>query len=194
MNKETENALVDINKAKQSTGEPGKVKIKEWKMMTKREQSSLEFLVAQRNAYIETYEDPSTAASFVKIDDAIYVIEERLRKEKERLEKKNRSSEYGDMSEEEKRVFVCELLDSRYRKGFGRDGTKRMLKVVDIDNKIVSIVDNKQAIQEQIEQTIADLVVKEKKTTLSPYLISELAKYWGYYGEQIPDNLKHMVG
>lgn len=184
-----ESVLTTINDTQKQAGAAVKVKVKEWAMMTKREQSDPEFLKAQKIAYIENFDDPSTNKSYIRIDNALYAIEQKLQKEIARLEKRNgRSGEYSDMSEAEKRVFVCEMLDPHYRKGFGRDGTKRMLKVVDVDNKIVAIVDNKQAMQEQVEQTIADLVVAQDET-LSPYLITELAKYWNLYGQNIPDKL-----
>jgi len=180
-------ALAEINEIQQQAKDKVKVKVKEWATMTKREQNDVEFLIAQRAAYQSTFDDPSANKSYIKIENALFDAEQKAEKELKRLDKSG-GDDYSSMNEAEKRQFVCTLLDPHYRKGFGRDGTKRMLKVIDAASQVVSIVDNKQAMQEQVEQTIADLVV-EKGETLSPYLIAELAKYWNLYGEAIPESL-----
>lgn len=185
--KSTEQVLTAVNSLQKDNQA---VKIKDWSAMTKREQNNREYLIAQKEAYERTYDDPNSNKTYIKIDNALFDIEQ---KEKKQFDKTGGREDYSSLSDSEKRELVCSLLDPHYRKGFGQDGTKRMLRVIDKDNKIVAIVDNKQAMQEQIEQTIADLVVAQGET-LSPYLINELARYWNLYGQTIPDGVKTYGG
>jgi hypothetical protein len=169
------------------------VKVKPWAMIELKNQRDPEYLVAMVKAYESAYDDPSSNKDYVKIKSTITKLHDDAKKEVARLERAKASGDWGSMTDENKMRFVCEMLDPKYRKGFGRDGTSQMLKIVNAAEKIVAIVDSKQAIHDQVQSTIA-ATLKDRKQILAPRHVSELADFWKLYGEDIPTNFETYAG
>lgn len=171
-----------------------KTKMKAWLNCTKPQKADKEFLRSQVTAYEESLDDVDNNKDYIKFVDALYDLEQAEAKKTEAEAKKSgKRPSPADMNEDEKRVLACEILNPNYRIGFGKDGTKMMLEIVDFDKKLVKAVDNKAAIDDQIEKAIADKIVSAG-ITFSPFHVRELSQYWKLYGEKLPANLVTYAG
>lgn len=170
------------------------IKVKPWAMIEIKDQRDHAYLCAMAKAYEAAYDDPSSNKDYIKIKNAMTKALDQMQKEVEKLERKEAGrGSYNDMDDEAKMNFVCTMLNGEYRKGFARDGTLQMLKVMDAARRIVEIVDSRQAIDDQIKMRIAQKLV-ERKQILAPRHIAELADFWRHYGEAIPSSFITYAG
>lgn len=162
------------------------VKVKPLSLFTLSQKSDVVYLQAVCEKYVDAFGKDVAEGNkdYVKIRNQLEKLVDAA---------EHTSPDYSKMGAAQKREFVKDLLDTEYRQGFGEDGTKMIVRMVDEEHKIVEGLSAKAAIADRVEDAIVKGVAS-KQIVIPPQLVKELGQYWMYYGAEMPTNLVAYAG